>query len=196
MVGTTIGFSLSSKFSVRSSSSGIWKVAGGRVPTSFRSYRQHVIRAVPEDSNNDTPPMRAAETVVSIPMGKDIKPFECALRPLFVKSEFFTVTYSIPFGLNVEKPPKEFPAPIVTKDSQQEGGEKAGDVLRATTCWSQGFSAAGATSDIMMFAGNVKWRKSVFFTAGAPWQETVDALLSNTAERSDEVTLVFEREIE
>ena len=30
---------------------------------------------------------------------------------------------------------------------------------------------------------------------GAPWQQTVDALLSNTKERSDDVTLVFEREI-
>lgn len=70
-----------------------------------------------------------------------------------------------------------------------------GDVLRATTSWSQGFSAAGATSDIMMFAGNIKWRKSIFDTAGAPWQQTVDALLSNTAERSETVTLVFEREL-
>jgi hypothetical protein len=50
------------------------------------------------------------------------------------------------------------------------------------------------TSDIAMFAGNVKWRKSVFDATGAPWQQTVDALLSNTAERSTTVTLVFERE--
>ena len=76
------------------------------------------------------------------------------------------------------------------------GGERVGDVLRATTCWSQGFNAAGPASDIMMFAGNVRWRKSVFFTAGAPWQETLNALMSNTAERSSEVSLVFEREID
>jgi hypothetical protein len=84
----------------------------------------------------------------------------------------------------------------VTKDSSAEGGEKKGDILRATTCWSQGFNAAGATSDIMMFAGNLKWRKSVFDATGAPWQEVVSALLSNTAERSKSVSLVFEREIE
>ena len=30
---------------------------------------------------------------------------------------------------------------------------------------------------------------------GAPWQQLVDALVSNTAERSDTVSLVFEREI-
>ena len=71
-----------------------------------------------------------------------------------------------------------------------------GDVLRATTAWSQGMQAAGITSDIMQFAGNVKWRKSVFDTAGAPWQSTVDALLSNTAERSEKVSLVFERQID
>ena len=69
----------------------------------------------------------------------------------------------------------------------------------------------------MMFAGNVKWRKSIFDTTGAPWQnvtnkhpsglvrsrfyndfidlKVVDALLSNTSERSKTVTLVFEREV-
>lgn len=46
-----------------------------------------------------------------------------------------------------------------------------------------------------MFAGNVKWRKSIFDATGAPWQQTIDALVSNTKERSDEVTLVFEREL-
>jgi hypothetical protein len=30
---------------------------------------------------------------------------------------------------------------------------------------------------------------------GAPWQDTLDALLSNTPERSDSITLVFEREL-
>ena len=40
-----------------------------------------------------------------------------------------------------------------------------------SSCRSQGFNAAGATSDIMMFAGNVKWRRSVFDTTGAPWQQ-------------------------
>ena len=62
---------------------------------------------------------------VSIPMGPDTKPFDCALPPLFANSEIFTVTYSIPFGLNVEKPPPGFPAPIVTKDSAQEGSKHA-----------------------------------------------------------------------
>lgn len=70
----------------------------------------------------------------------------------------------------------------------------------------------------MMFAGNLKWRRSVFDTTGAPWQSVripalsndesvcqylltlflikiVDALLSNTSERSQTVTLVFEREV-
>mmetsp|Transcript_17356 Transcript_17356/g.29340 ORF Transcript_17356/g.29340 Transcript_17356/m.29340 type:complete len:214 (+) Transcript_17356:77-718(+) len=134
-------------------------------------------------------------TSIEIDLGQDYKPVTCNFRPIFYKSSFFTVTYPVPFGLNIEKPPKGFPAPIVNKDSQLEGGEKVGDVLRACTCWAQGFDAAGATSDIMMFAGNVKWRKSVFDAAGAPWQQLVDALMSNTNERSDTVTLVFEREI-
>ena len=69
-------------------------------------------------------------------------------------------------------------------------------MLRGTTSWSQGFDAAGATSDIMSFAGNVKWRKSVFDTTGAPWDNVVQALVSNTAERCKSVSLVFERELD
>ena len=68
--------------------------------------------------------------------------------------------------------------------------------MRATTAWSQGMNAAGLTSDIMSFAGNVKWRKSIFETVGAPFDSTVAALQSNTAERSQKVTLVFERQVE
>lgn len=138
-----------------------------------------------------------AETVgLDIPLGDGFQVIKCQFRPIFEKSEFFTVTYGVPFGLNVDKPAKGFPAPVVTKDSKEANGEKKGDVLRATTCWSQGFSAAGATSDIAMFAGNIKWRKSLFDTTGAPWDETVKALVSNTAERSKEVTLVFERQVD
>ena len=129
-----------------------------------------------------------------VPLGAGYQPLEVPFRPLFAKSEFVVVTYAVPFGLNVEKPPKNFPAPMVTKDGS--GGEKVGDVLRATTCFSQGFQAAGAASDIAAFAGNIKWRRSVFDTTGAQWEQTVQALVSNTAERTESVTLVFERELE
>lgn len=132
---------------------------------------------------------------IQISLGEGYQPVECTFRPIFQDSFFFTRVYDIPFGLNVEKPPKNFPCPIVTKDAKGEGGEREGDLLRATTSWSQGFQAAGVTSDIAMFAGNIKWRKSLFDTTGAPWQETVNALMSNTEERSKTVTLVFEREI-
>lgn len=134
------------------------------------------------------------EYKVNIPLGEGYKDVECKFRPIFAASELLVVTYKVPFSLNIEKPPKGFPAPVVNRNGA--GGEKVGDILRATTCWSQGFNAAGATSDIMMFAGNVKWRKSIFDTTGAPWQQVVDALVSNTAERSEFVTLIFEREKE
>lgn len=130
----------------------------------------------------------------TMPLGKGYEDLEVQFRPLFANSEFIVVSYAVPFGLNVEKPPKNFPAPMVTKDGP--GGEKVGDVLRATTCFSQGFQAAGAASDIAAFAGNIKWRRSVFDATGAQWEQTVQALVSNTAERTDSVTLVFEREVD
>ena len=160
----------------------------------FLSKFKHVpIRASPLFDQKDV------IVTVDVPMDFGLettgaKDLPIQFRPIFSKSEFFVVTYDVPFGLNVDKPPKNFPSPIVTKDGTN--GEKVGDVLRATSCWSQGFNAAGATSDIMSFAGNVKWRRSVFDTTGAPWDKVVEALVSNTAERCRSVSLVFERELE
>ena len=96
--------------------------------------------------------MNAQETTIQIPLGDGFKSVECKFRPLFSNSMFFVTDYSVPFDINIEKPAKGgIPAPIVTKAGP--GGEQPGDVLRALTCWSQGFSAAGVTSDIAMFAG-------------------------------------------
>ena len=108
-------------------------------------------------------------------------------------------TVQVPFDLNVEPQglqvgEKVVKMPTVTKDGK--GGEKVGDILRATTCWTQGMQGSGAGSDIMNFAGMVKWQKSLFDCTGAPWSQIVDALVSNTPTRSTEVTLVFEREVE
>ena len=85
---------------------------------------------------------------------------------------------------------------LVALDRTGKGGEEVGDALRACTSWSQGFSAAGATADISMFAGSIKLRKSIFDCTLAPWEKVVEALTSNTAERSKTVTLIFEREVE
>ena len=129
---------------------------------------------------------------LQVPLGRGWQPVEASFRPLFSQSELFMITYKVPFSLNVDRAPKNFPCPIVTKDGP--GGEKEGDVLRATTSFSQGFNAAGVTSDIAQFAGNIKWRQGIFDTTGAQWEQVVAALLSNTEERIDSVTLVFERE--
>lgn len=136
---------------------------------------------------------------VSIPMGPGCDPMQYRFRPLFKNSTFIVVTFSIPFDLSLEKPPKGFPAPIVTKDNPQgeETRELQGDVLRATTSWSQSYltGPGGWASDIINVAGNVKWKRAIFDTLSAPWEEVIRALQSNV-ERSDEVTMVFERALE
>jgi hypothetical protein len=48
----------------------------------------------------------AKEVVVNVPLGEGTKDIPCTFRPLFVESEFFVVTYKVPFSLNIEKPPK------------------------------------------------------------------------------------------
>jgi len=127
-----------------------------------------------------------------VPLAKGVKDVDAQFRPLFANSEFFMVTYKVPFSLNIERPPKNFPCPVVTKEGPL--GEKTGDVLRACSCFSQGFQAAGLTSDIASFAGNIKTRPALFDTTGAQWDAVVSALVSNTEERTDSVTLVFERD--
>lgn len=102
-------------------------------------------------SGNSILQMNVEGTNIQIPLGDGFKSVECNFKPLFANSMFFVTDYQVPFNINIEKPPKGFPAPIVTKEGA--GGEQPGDVLRALTCWSQGFSAAGVTSDIAMFAG-------------------------------------------
>ena len=58
------------------------------------------------------------------------------------------------------------------------------------------YSVIGVTADISMFAGSVKLQKSLFDCTLAPWDAVVTALTSNTVERSQSVTLIFERELE
>eukprot|EP01041_Mallomonas_annulata_P005295 gene5295-10588_t len=127
--------------------------------------------------------------LVTIPLGEGLSEYTTSYRAIFPNSEFIVITYAVPFSLNVE--PKQGMA-IVTKDGKN--GEQVGDIMRATTCFSQGFVAAGAATDIMAFAGNVKWRKGIFETSGAPWSQILDALLSNTPDKTTDVTIVFERE--
>lgn len=63
---------------------------------------------------------------VEIPLGKGYKSVLCNFRPLFYNSKFITVTYPVPFELSIDKPPKNFPAPIVNKSSQLANGEQEG----------------------------------------------------------------------
>ena len=82
---------------------------------------------------------------VNVPLGEGFQELKCFFKPLFRKSKFIIVTHTVPFSLNIEKPTKNgFPAPLVLKDGVLGvDGEQEGDFLRGTTCWSQGFSAAG-----------------------------------------------------
>jgi len=129
----------------------------------YKSTHSTKLNAIYENNGNDA-------KVIMVPLGDGYKDIEYKLKPLFTKSQFIVLEYQVPFDLGVDKPTKEFPWPVVKKEGK--GGEVVGDVLRATTCWSQGFNAAGATSDIMAFAGTVKWRKGVFDTTGSSWQNT------------------------
>jgi len=109
---------------------------------------------------------------------------------LSVPSEIIVVRYTIPFGLDVV--PKDGMA-ICTKDGK--GGEKVGDVLRYTSQWTLGLPQGdGVVSTAVAFSGGVRWQCTLFDVMKARvWQQVVEALVSNTPQRTNEVVLVFER---
>lgn len=84
-------------------------------------------KSVVDDDDDEEDGLRNTKAVqVEVALGDGYKSVSCEFLPIFYNSTFFTVTYPIPFGLNIEKPPKGFPAPVVTKDSGIEGGEMKG----------------------------------------------------------------------
>ena len=111
-------------------------------------------------------------------------------KPSLPESEAVVVKYKLPFGLNVENKGGQA---VCTKDG--EGGEKVGDILRYTTEWKLGLPAGdGAITTAASFAGAISWQLGLFDVAKAKaWDEVVEALVSNTEDRTDTITLVFER---
>ncbi len=111
-------------------------------------------------------------------------------KPLLPESEAVLVRYNLPFGLNVEQ---QGGRAVCTKEGT--GGERPGDVLRYTTNWKLALpdgDGIGATAALA--SGQVSWRIGLFDVAKAKtWDEVVEALTSNTQERTDAITLVFER---
>lgn len=84
-------------------------------------------KSIDVDDDDEEDGLRNTKAVqVEVALGDGYKSVSCEFFPIFYNSTFFTVTYPIPFGLNIEKPPKGFPAPIVTKDSGIDGGEMKG----------------------------------------------------------------------
>ena len=75
------------------------------------------------------------------------------------------------------------------------GGERVGDVLRFTTRWSLGLpQGGGLVSTAASFGGAIGWQLSLFDVAKARnFDEVVEALTSNTEDRTNQVTLIFER---
>jgi len=139
----------------------------------------------------------------SVPRGnvaggsEPLKAFFRAGPVLPVPSDFVEVRRRIPFELSVE--PKNGLA-VTTKggSSPDTKGEceRVGDVLRYCSNWSLGPPRGeGLGNSVSSISGQVKWQVGIFDVMKAKrWEEVVDALVSNTRERTDEVVLIFERE--
>jgi len=156
-------------------------------PFSQRTITQSLSTGVLKMSSTSSP----FELTIQIPPSNSGLNAEMKIQPILdVPSEIIEVRYKLPFGLDVA--PKDNLA-ICTKDGP--GGEKVGDVLRYTSCWSLGLpQGEGLVSTAASFAGGVSWQCSLFDVMKASqWGEVVEALTSNVDSRTDEVVLLFER---
>ena len=121
-------------------------------------------------------------------------------------SESVVVRYAIPFGLNVENQggqgleKGQAVRAVCTKDGP--GGEKVGDVLRYCTEYKMQLAGGGPNggggilTTVASFGGVLSYQLGLFDVVKAKtWDDVVEALTSNTPERTDEVVLVFERPI-
>jgi hypothetical protein len=134
------------------------------------------------------------DITVSLPGSRGDLLANLKLNPvLSTKSTLVEVRYAVPFGLDVQ--PKKGLA-VCTKDGP--GGEQVNDVLRFTSQWSLGLPRGdGLITQGAAFAGGLSWQCSLFDVMKAnSWEEVVEALTSNTLDRTDEVVLIFERSLE
>ena len=114
-------------------------------------------------------------------------------KPVFPASEAVVVKYGLPFNLNVESKNG-----LCTVTKPGAGGEAPGDILRYCTTWTLGLpgGAASPGATIASFSGaGLSYRLGLFDVCkeAKKWDDVVEALTSNTPERTDQVTLVFER---
>ncbi len=131
------------------------------------------------------------ELEINMPPSNSGLQAQIKLKPILDgASELVQVRYKLPFGLDVQ--PKNGMA-VCTKDGA--GGEKVGDVLRLSSQWTMGLPRGnGILSTAASFSGAIGWQCSLFdVTKANRWEEVVEALTSNTPQRTDEVVLIFER---
>ena len=104
------------------------------------------------------------------------------------------VRAKVPFGLDLE--PIDGLA-TVTKDSQTNGSRK-GDVLRYCSQFTMGLPRGdGIVTTVGSFGGAIGWQCSLFNVRKATaWDQVVEALVTNTEQRTDYCLLLFERDKE
>ena len=146
---------------------------------------------------HSTPPASKGTSSSSFQLLVDVPPSNSDVQVsmniesiLSVPSELIVVRYKVPFGLNIE-PRKNFA--VVT--AAGPGGEQVGDVLRYTSHWTMGLPRGdGLGTTFASFAGGLKWQCSMFNVMSVKqWEQVIQALVSNTIDRTDEVVLIFER---
>jgi hypothetical protein len=110
-------------------------------------------------------------------------------------SQLVEIRYRVPFELSVE--PVNNLALCTQDGPSPTASERRGDVLRYASQWTLGLPRqVGIAASAAAFGGALSWQSSMFDVMRAvQWEQLVQALLSNTVDRTEEVVLVFERPV-
>jgi hypothetical protein len=156
------------------------------VSTTEATTKLHAITNTNSNTNSNTFQL----TIDLPPSNSDVQVQMTIESILSVPSELIVVRYKVPFGINIE-PKKQFA--YVTADGP--GGERIGDILRYTSQYTMGLPRGdGIGTTFASFAGGLKWQCSMFNIMSVnKWEQVMQALLSNTIDRTDEVVFIFER---
>ena len=105
-------------------------------------------------------------------------------------TEMVEIRAPLPFGLDAE--PVDGVAKV-TKDNAN--GARAGDVLRYCSMFTMGLPRGdGVVTTAASFGGAIGWQSSMFSVdRAARWEDVIEALVSNTEQRTDECVLLVER---
>jgi hypothetical protein len=135
---------------------------------------------------------------IEVMLDQDV-PVPIQITPTMADSEIVVAQYPLPFFIDIEN--RAQLGAVVTKDGSEQknkGVEKVGDRLRAFTYYEYGPGVLNAGGGVLTmfnsFSGaGYSWNRQLFDATFVSWESSLEKLVTNEPQRTNSVTMVFER---